>query len=130
MGQIHLKVANGLAAITLVGRSYTILDRLANAISQDSVVKAMYEYGRNLDVILHNPKEDQKIETDDEVIKVTAKWNDKSKVFEIHGKLPNDRDVEDFLNQASSDVRVARATAAYAAGLVSSTVSKGMGSEK
>ncbi|MBS7626831.1 hypothetical protein KEJ51_07345 [Candidatus Bathyarchaeota archaeon] len=106
----------------MASRSYTILDRLANAISQDAVAKAIYELGRNLDVIIRNPKEDQAIRLHEEFIEVTSKWGDASVTVKIRGQLPEPRDYEEFLNATVGNIQVARCTAAYASGLVSSSL--------
>jgi CRISPR type I-A-associated protein Csa5 len=122
MGAIYWKLANALAAVVLASRSYTILDRLANAISRDAVAKAVYELGRNLEVIIRNPKDDQAIQLHDEFIEVTLKWGDTPATVKIRGLLPEPRDYEEFLNAAASDIHVARYTAAYASGLVASSL--------
>ncbi|MEM3528232.1 MAG: hypothetical protein QXI59_07900, partial [Candidatus Bathyarchaeia archaeon] len=94
MSMIHWKLSNALAAIVLASRSYTILDRLANAISQDAVTKAVYELGRNLEVIIRNPKDDQAIRLREGLIEVTSKWGDSPVTVEIRGQLPEPRDYE------------------------------------
>ncbi|MEM2107157.1 MAG: hypothetical protein QXV46_05030 [Candidatus Bathyarchaeia archaeon] len=124
MSMIHWKLSNALAAIVLASRSYTILDRLANAISQDAVTKAVYELGRNLEVIIRNPKDDQAIRLREGLIEVTSKWGDSPVTVEIRGQLPEPRDYEEFLNATASDIQVARRTAAYASGLVASTLAR------
>ncbi|MEM2841666.1 MAG: hypothetical protein QXN62_08935 [Candidatus Bathyarchaeia archaeon] len=124
MSMIHWKLSNALAAIVLASRSYTILDRLANAISQDAVTKAVYELGRNLEVIIRNPKGDQAIRLREGLIEVTSKWGDSPVTVEIRGQLPEPRDYEEFLNATASDIQVARRTAAYASGLVASTLAR------
>jgi len=129
MAEIHWKVANALASVVLASRSYTVLDRLANAISPDAVDKAVYELGRNLEVIIRNPKDDQAIRPLDDLIEIKGKWNHTSKTFRLKGKLPEPRDYEYFLKEAE-DIRVARHTAAYAAGLVSSSISSTIVSSK
>lgn len=124
ISKIHWKIANAVAAFTLATRSYSILDRLANAISLDAVDKAVYELGRNLEVIIRNPKDDQSIISGDDRIEIRGKWDHASRLFELRGKLPDEGAFSDFLEQAKENIRVARHTAAYAAGLVASQVSK------
>jgi len=121
---IHWKIANAVAAFTLATRSYSILDRLANAISLDAVDKAIYELGRNLEVIIRNPKDDQSIISGDDGIEIRGKWDHKSRKFKLTGKLPDEPAFSAFLEEAKENIRVARHTAAYAAGLVSSQVSR------
>ncbi len=112
---IHRNIANALAAYTLATRSYTVLDRLANAISADAVCKAIYELGRSLDVIIRNSKEDQAISYDEKKDITIKRGGNK---FTIKGCLPNEYEYKSFLDQAIKDIIVARGTAAYAAALI------------
>jgi len=114
---IHKKVANALAAYTLATRSYTVLDRLANAISADAVIKAIYELNRSLDVIIRNSK-DQAISYNESEGSITIKGR-----FIIKGHLPNEHEYQSFLEKASKDIMVARSTAAYASSIIASKVS-------
>ncbi len=123
---IHRKIANALAAYTLATRSYTILDRLANAISADAVIKAIYELGRSLDVIMRNSKDDQAIfynEGKNNII-IKSRWGSDVKTFEIRDSLPTEYEYKIFLEQASKDIIVARSTAAYASSIIASQVSR------
>jgi CRISPR type I-A-associated protein Csa5 len=120
---IHREIANALAAYTLATRSYTVLDRLANAISADAVTKAIYELGRSLDVIIRTSKDDQSISYTGNNIKINGRWGNHVKEFEIRGSLPNEYEYKSFLEQASKDIIVARSTAAYASSIIASQVS-------
>jgi CRISPR type I-A-associated protein Csa5 len=122
---IHKKVANALAAYTLATRSYTVLDRLANAISADAVIKAIYELNRSLDVIIRNSKEDQAISYNEKERKIiiTSRWGNDTRKFTIKGNLPNEYEYQSFLEKASKDIMVARSTAAYASSIIASKVS-------
>jgi CRISPR type I-A-associated protein Csa5 len=123
---IHKEVANALAAYTLATRSYTVLDRLANAISADAVIKAIYELNRSLDVIIRNSKEDQAIsynEDNEGRIIIKGRWGNDTRTFTIKGHLPNEYKYQSFLEKASKDIMVARSTAAYASSIIASKVS-------
>jgi CRISPR type I-A-associated protein Csa5 len=121
---IHREIANALAAYTLATRSYTVLDRLANAISADAVTKAIYELGRSLDVIIRTSKDDQAISySEDNNIKIKGRWGNDVKEFKIRGSLPNEYEYKRFLEQAGKDIIVARSTAAYASSIIASQVS-------
>jgi CRISPR type I-A-associated protein Csa5 len=120
---VHKEIATALAAITLASRSYTILDRLANAISLDAVDKAVYELTRSLSVIHENPKEGQSIEVKGDRILVKGEWQ-KKREFWIKGSLPTSEDYRQFLEEAAEDIKIARHTAAYAAGVVASKLSE------
>ncbi|MEM3428104.1 MAG: hypothetical protein QW212_07520, partial [Nitrososphaerales archaeon] len=69
-GYINYGVARALAALVLATRSYTVLDRLANAISVDAVNKGVYELARGLEVIMRNPKQGQSITQEGDNIRV------------------------------------------------------------
>jgi CRISPR type I-A-associated protein Csa5 len=120
---IHKEVANALAAYTLATRSYTVLDRLANAISIDAVIKAIYELNRSLDVIIRNSKEDQAISYNEGRIIINGRWGNDTRKFTIKGNLPNEYEYQSFLEKASKDIMVARSTAAYASSIIASKVS-------
>ncbi|MEM4200799.1 MAG: hypothetical protein QXR91_04520 [Nitrososphaerales archaeon] len=122
-GYINYGVARALAALVLATRSYTVLDRLANAISVDAVNKGVYELARGLEVIMRNPKQGQSITQEGDNIRVNTEWNGE-RTFIIKGNLPDCRAYDNFLASASKDIKVARQTAAYAATLVASKVSE------
>ncbi len=122
---IHKEIANALASYTLATRSYTILDRLANAISIDAVTKAIYELGRSLDVIIRNQKEDQAIlYSNENKITIRGRWGDGIATFTIYGRLPNEYNYSSFLEEASKDIMVVRETAAYASAIIASQASR------
>jgi CRISPR type I-A-associated protein Csa5 len=121
---VHKEIANALAAVTLATRSYTILDRLGNAISLDAVDKAVYELTRSLSVMHGNPKEGQSIEVKGDEILVKGEWQKKQREFRIEGPLPTSEDYRQFLEEAAKDIKIARHTAAYAAGVVASKLSE------
>jgi CRISPR-associated protein (Cas_Csa5). len=125
---IHKEVANALAAYTLATRSYTVLDRLANAISADAVIKAIYELNRSLDVIIRNSKEDQAIyyneNENDRSITIKGRWGNDIREFTIKGYLPDEYKYKSFLEEASKDIMVARSTAAYASSIIASQIAR------
>ncbi len=125
---IHRETANALAAYTLATRSYTVLDRLANAISVDAVSKAIYELCRSLDVVIRTSKEDQAISYNESEGKgriiIRSRWGNDVKDFTINGRLPNEYEYKSFLEQASKDIMVARSTAAYASSIIATQVSR------
>jgi len=123
---IHREIANALAAYTLATRSYTVLDRLANAISSDAVNKAIYELGRSLDVVIRNSKEDQAIFYNESEGRITIKsrWGNDDMTFNIRGRLPNEYEYKSFLEEAIKDIMVARGTAAYASSIIATQVSR------
>ena len=125
---INYEIANALAALVLATRSYTVLDRIANAIAIDAIDKGVYELGRSLDVILRNPRDGQKIMESQGHIIIEGEWRG-IRTFRLRGKLPGEWDYKEFLSQATRDIRIARHTAAYAAGLVASKVSEAVKGE-
>mgnify|MGYP000703229649 CR=1 FL=1 len=117
-------IAVALASVGLYTGSYSIIDRIANALGPESVIRAIYENGRILEAALRAGRTGG-----DEWIKVTedsvlVKLKDEPSPYVIRGSLPGDNVLREFLEESSKDITLARAVASYAMQLIASTMSK------
>ena len=119
-------VAVALASVGLYTGSYSIIDRIANALGPESVIRAIYENGRILEAALRAGRAggDEWIRATEDSILVKLK--DESKPYVIRGSLPNDNVLREFLEESSRDITLARAVASYAMQLIASTMSRRM----
>jgi CRISPR type I-A-associated protein Csa5 len=122
------EIAAVLAAVGLYSGSYSIIDRIANALGPESVVRAIYENGRILETALRAGKTDG-----DEWIKIAedsiqVKVKSEPGPYTIRGSLPAEMTVREFLEESSRDIGLARAIASYAMQLVASAMSRKGGS--
>ncbi len=102
-----------LASVAIAVGSNSLIDRLANALSADTVFRTIYEVSRTLDSIAPAGREIQvRQDRDDVVIKT------EDGVFRVHGKMASPDRIETFLDQASKDTQIARSVAAHAMYLV------------
>ena len=117
-------IAVALASVGLYTGSYSIIDRIANALGPESVIRAIYENGRILEAALRAGRTGG-----NEWIKVTengimVKLKDESRPYVIMGSLPSDNILREFLEESSKDITLARAVASYAMQLIASTMSR------
>jgi CRISPR type I-A-associated protein Csa5 len=117
-------VAVALASVGLYTGSYSIIDRIANALGPESVIRAIYENGRILEAALRAGRAggDEWIRAAEDSILVKLK--DESKPYVIRGSLPSDNVLREFLEESSRDITLARAVASYAMQLIASTMSR------
>jgi CRISPR type I-A-associated protein Csa5 len=117
-------VAVALASVGLYTGSYSIIDRIANALGPESVIRAIYENGRILEAALRAGRAggDEWIRATEDSILVKLK--DESKPYVIRGSLPSDDVLREFLEESSRDITLARAVASYAMQLIASTMSR------
>jgi len=123
---VYQKIANLLAAVTLCTQTYSIIDRMVNALSIDSVARSIYEASRNLAVIKQQNAEDfniNEIEEDGKpYIHVITVVKKAKKEYKIYGRLPSDKDISEFIEQVNKDIKVAKTTASYAMGIVAKSL--------
>ena len=117
-------VAVALASVGLYTGSYSIIDRIANALGHESVIRAIYENGRILEAALRAGRTGS-----DEWIKATedsilVKLKNESGPYVVRGSLPSDNVLREFLEESSKDITLARAVASYAMQLIASTMSR------
>jgi len=122
-------IAVALASVSVLTESFSIIDRIANALSYESVVKAIYESGRILESAIRSG-----ISEGEEWIKqsnneVLIKRKNKDIIYKIHGKLPDETIVREFL-EAAKDVRIARVVASYAMNIAASCLTRYSSAEK
>mgnify|MGYP000554197229 CR=1 FL=1 len=118
-------IAVALASVSVLTGSFSIIDRIANALSHESVVKAMYENGRILEMAIRSGASggQEWIKQAEDKVLVKKVERERERFYEIRGKLPDESVIREFL-EASRDVKVARAVASYAANIVASCTSK------
>lgn len=115
-------VANLFAITAIASGSYTPIDRLANALNPETVRQVMYEVCRNLDVMKRQNTITLQKEQDNRGynrLEVTIKSKDKEKPQKYHFYgLANAEMCRGFLEEASSDLFIARKVGAFAMSVV------------
>ncbi len=104
-----------LASASLITGSPTLIDRVANALTMDSVIKSTNDALRVVESFQKNSSEVNGImETQDRktILKVDGK------TFIFPATLSSTRQVQDFFIEAEKDIRIARAVAALAEALI------------
>lgn len=104
-----------LASASLITGSPTLIDRVANALTMDSVIKSVNDALRVVESFQKNSSEVNGItETQDRktILKVDGK------TFIFPATLSSTRQVQDFFIEAEKDIRIARAVAALAEALI------------
>lgn len=116
-------VANSLAMVTIMSEGYTHLDRLANALSPETVSKVIYDVQRSMSALLSRSDlavENKVDEKNRPYLQLTTKFKDEApKTYKFYG-TPREEDFRKFIEEAASDLTVARKVAAFAASIVAS----------
>jgi len=122
-------VAVLLASVSIQSQSYSLIDRLANALSSDVVGKVLYEASRNLDTMVRrgNVKIEEKIEGDKRITRVLIYPEPGATPIEIRGRLPDQNTIEKFIEAAYKDINIARNIAAIAMNIVARAHLKSVG---
>ncbi len=124
----HKGIATSLAVVCVASKSYSIIDRVANALSIDSISRAMYENARILENLIRQEKiSEEKVKKDEKEftkVKVIVEKGGAKEEYFVDGYLANNEHVRSFLEEASRDVGLARSVASYAMSMVASAVSK------
>jgi len=117
-------IAVALASVGLYTGSYSIIDRIANALGYESVIRAVYENGRILESALRAGRTggDEWVKLSEDSILIKRK--DESKPYIVRGSLPSENALREFLEESSRDITLARAVASYAMQLIASTMSR------
>jgi len=120
----YREVAVALASVGVYTESYSIIDRIANALGPESVIRAIYENGRILESALRAAKSggEEWIKPSEDSILIKRK--DEPKPYVIKGSLPSEAILREFLEESSKDITVARAIASYAMQLIASAISQ------
>ncbi|HXG08138.1 MAG TPA: type I-A CRISPR-associated protein Csa5 [Nitrososphaera sp.] len=114
-------VANSLAMLAIAGEAYTHLDRLANALSPETVSRVIFDAQRTMSALLS--RNDVKVEhKEDEkkrpFLQLTTRFKGESeKTYKFYG-MPREEDTRKFLEEATKDLAIARKVAAYAVSIV------------
>lgn len=104
-----------LAGASLITGSPTLIDRVANALTMDSVIKSVNDALRLVESFQKNSSEINGItETQDRktILKVDGD------AFILPATLSSTRQVQDFFIESEKDIRIARAVAALAEALI------------
>jgi len=111
-----------LSAVSLYSEAYSLVDRLANALSPEVVGKVIYEATRNLDTLIRRGESGVGVFEEEKdgksFVKVVIEKGGKLEEYVIPGKLPNYYLIEEFLEEAKKDISIARSTAALAMSIV------------
>jgi len=114
-------VANLFALTAIASESYTSIDRIANALNPETVRQVLYEVCRNIDVMKRQNKITLREEQDNRGytrLEVTIKLKERpSETYHFYG-LANDETCRNFLEEASSDLSVARRVGALAMSVI------------
>jgi len=131
-------IATSLAVVGIASKSYSLIDRVANALSSDSVSRAIYENCRILENLLRRNLDTEGEEgIHEERYKKDGKELTQVKIIlkdeppsSINGYLADDEQVKNFLEDTSRDIRIARGVASYAMSMIAATLSKRVASRK
>lgn len=117
-------IAIALALVGVYTESYSIIDRIANALGPESVIRAIYENGRILESALRAARSggDEWIRISEGCILVKRK--NESEPYTIMGSLPSEASLREFIEESSKDITIARAVASYAMQLIASTMAQ------
>lgn len=123
-------VATSLAVVCVASGSYSVIDRVANALSIDSISRAIYENARILENLLRRYRDsggrqgvcEEKFESGGRELTRVRVILDEGEYL-VDGYLADNEQVRAFLEDASRDVRLARSVASYAMSMVASCLS-------
>ncbi len=111
-----------LAAVTLFTGTYSLIDRLANALSHEVVGKVLHEASRTLDTIIRRQEQGIGLyeleENGQPFLKINVETNTGVESYRVFGRLPSDKLVLDFLEDTAKDISLARSIAALAMSIV------------
>ena len=111
-----------LSAVSLYSEAYSLVDRLANALSPEVAGKVVYEAARNLDTLIRRRESDFGIFEEERegkvIVRVVMEREDKRIEYVIPGRLPSHYLIEEFLEEVKKDVSIARNVAALAMSMV------------
>jgi len=115
-------VSRVFAAVTIATGSYSLIDRVSNALSPDPVNRAIYELSRNLEALSKGGGETyiKQIEIESEgkkYINIEVKPKDGT-TKTLWGYLARPERLKEFQKAVESDITIARKMAAYAMYLV------------
>lgn len=103
-----------LAGASLITGSPTLIDRVANALSVDSVIKSVNDALRVIESFQKNKSEkNELIESEDKtILKIDGEQ------YVLSATLCTSTQLQEFFKEAESDIRIARAVAALAESLI------------
>ncbi|MEM2144446.1 MAG: hypothetical protein QXM93_06500 [Candidatus Methanomethyliaceae archaeon] len=107
-------IAATLAAVAKSLESYSIIDKLANALSPDAVNRGIYEMSRNLDAMVKSTGDNYIQQIEDKGKPFIKIYIGKEMCFSIPGKLADPSKILQFLEESYKDIHIARSVASYA----------------
>jgi CRISPR type I-A-associated protein Csa5 len=114
-------VANSLAMLTIASEGYTHLDRLANALSPETISRVIFDAQRSMSALLSRNDVEVEHKEDDKkrpYLQLTTRFKGESeKTYKFYG-MPREEDTRKFLEEATKDLTIARKVAAYAVSIV------------
>jgi CRISPR type I-A-associated protein Csa5 len=125
---IYDDVARTIASVAIALGSYSLVDRLANALSSDAVYRAIYELSRNLDAMKTGSDTSIKqVEREGKrYIEIVAR---NKGIFRLFGGLAAPSRMQEFLEESNRDIRIPRSVAAYAMYLAASSRPEEVGTQ-
>lgn len=109
-------VANMFAMLVLATDSFTQLDRLANALSPEVVTRVVYDVMRSIDVLKRRPEVSIKEakEGSSMIHRLVLKEDGKKREYQFWGGLAHEELMENFIEDSTIDLTIARKIAALA----------------
>jgi len=103
-----------LAGASLITGSPTLIDRVANALSVDSVIKSVNDALRVIESFQKNKSEKNELieSVDKTILKIDGEQ------YVLSATLCTSTQLQEFFKEAESDIRIARAVAALAESLI------------
>ncbi|PSN84740.1 hypothetical protein B9Q02_09005 [Candidatus Marsarchaeota G1 archaeon BE_D] len=103
-----------LAGASLITGSPTLIDRVANALSVDSVIKSVNDALRVIESFQKNKSEKNELieSADKTILKIDGEQ------YVLSATLCTSTQLQEFFKEAESDIRIARAVAALAESLI------------
>jgi CRISPR type I-A-associated protein Csa5 len=117
----YKSVANRLAILAIATQGYSHLDRLANALSPETVSRVIYDADRSMSALLSRSDIKLAQKQDDKnysYLELTTMFTDeRHRIYKFYG-LPKEEDTRKFIEEASKDLNIARKVAAYSVSIV------------
>lgn len=110
----YRSVACTLAAVSIYLGSYSLIDRMSNALSSDSVNRVIYEMSRILNSVSKEEKPKIRSYSDNNRSVVAVIKDDENKEYKIYGEIADSSELESFLEEVEKSPHIARSLASLA----------------
>lgn len=108
------RIATMLAAVVIGTQSYSITDRLSNALSSEAVSKGIYEALRIFESMERRDVVKRYEEGEEKGVIVYVEEDGKTVQYRVKGWLPSPADISKFLEKSEEDPVIARDLATIA----------------